>query len=340
MLERDFASYRTIALIAIGVAGAAVAWIIVFWGYWSGLGVDWSEAQKDFARDGQFLLWLVLILAQAAVWPIAIILVVPTIIAIIRAPDRPRTPDLPRAPDRPRPPGRWGEIGLSAVVFVVAALAVALLGALGPDLPDWLPAYEWKLVLLSCIGIGAALVPAIGIWKAQVALRQLLREVGDAVPDKRQLDRLLHLRSALTLFLGLLGTLLSLAVVAAAAQRQAVEAFGKRTNADYDVDTVFPTHYVTLYGLLLSLLVVLAYVPADLTLRSIVTEFRDKVVPMADLPVDPNDPNGFDPWEKRVGQRQAFADAVGPSAALSTSLTTAIVVLTPLLASLTGLIGD
>lgn len=328
MLEREFASYRTIALIAIGVAAAAVAWIIVFWGYWSGLGVDWSAAQKDFVRDGQFLLWLVLILAQAAAWPIAIILVVPTIIAIIRA------------PDPPRPPGRWGEIGLSAAVFVIAALAVALLGALGPDLPDWLPAYEWKLVLLSCIGIGAALVPAIGIWKAQVALRQLLREVGDAVPNKRQLDRLLHLRSALTLFLGLLGTLLSLAVVAAAAQRQAVQAFGKRTNADYDVDTVFPTHYVTLYGLLLSVLVVLAYVPADLTLRSIVTKFRDKVVPMADLPANPSDPNGFDPWQKRVGQRQAFADAVGPSAALSTSLTTAIVVLTPLLASLTGLIGD
>ena len=310
------AKYRPISVMLIGLVAAAFAWAIVFLGYLSDVGADWSEPQKSFAHNPKFLLWLLLILAQAALWPIVVLAVIHRIREI-----------------KAYAPGDWGEVVLSVLLFMAAAISVGLVAVLEPDLPNWLPGYDWKLSILSVIALSAALMPAIGIWKAQGALRQVLEQVGAAKPRKVHLDRLLHLKETLNLCLVLLGSLLSLAVIAAAAERQAVEAFGKLQNPSYKVDSDFPADYVTLYGLLLSVLVGLVYMPAHVTLRAVGVRFRDKLVPM----VEPSD---MDAWSKRLGERRAFEDLLNLQAGAGANLKAGIVALTPLLATLTSLIGD
>ncbi len=310
------AKYRTISMIVIGLLIAGCAWVLVFLGYFSDLLFNWSDQNKSFAHDSRLLLWLLLILAQAAVWPLIVLIVVNKIREI-----------------QDYASGNWGEVVLSALLFFAGAIAVGLVAVLGPDLPNWLPGYDWKLGILSVVGVGVALAPAVGMWKAQSALRTLLEEVGDGQPQTIHFDRLLHLKDALKLFLVSLGTLLSLAVIAAAAERRAVDGFGKLDNANYDVDGVFPTHFVTLYGLLLSALVALAYAPAHVTLRAVGVSFRDKRVPLVD-------PGNIDAWQKRLGERQSFEDLLDLRADTASNLKTGTIALAPLLASLTGLIGN
>jgi hypothetical protein len=183
--------YRTIVIIAILLVGAFLGWLVIFFGYFSNILFAWTDAHREFSRDARFLVWLLLTLIQTAAWPILFLLVIGRI-REINAYYRDNN----------------GEIFLSAVVFLLAAVAIGAGGVLGPDLPNWLPGYETKLMILTGGAITVALASAVGIWRAQGALRKVIDEIDADETGKRQLDRLLHLKEVLAVFLSTLGILL------------------------------------------------------------------------------------------------------------------------------------
>lgn len=312
--------YWTLGLMLWAAGMAAIGVIIVYLGFLSGWPWEWSPEQKTFARDAQFLLWLLLILAQLAIGPVIFFVVTETIVEI-----------------RKDAKFSWGGIVGLALAFGVPAVTIGVLGAHVPDLEvpgrgEWLPGGEWKITILSIIVVAIGLLPSIGIWTVQAALRALADSVGDDDPKKVHLDRLLHLKDALRTFLVLLGALLTIVTIAAAAQRKAVEQWGKVDNPNYVVDKIFPVEYVLLYGLMFSLLVALVYAPAHLTYVAVARRFRDRLVPL----VQPT----ADTWQARLGQRKSFDELYELQSGTGANLKAAVVALTPLLASLTGLLGD
>jgi hypothetical protein len=312
--------YLTLRLALSAALMAVIAAVIVYLGRWSDWPWEWSSEHKKFARDAQFVLWLLLILAQLAIAPAVFYVVAETIDEIRK---------YARVP--------WRGIVILAVVFGVAAVGVGILGAFEPELKvrgrgEWLPGSEWKIAALSVIVVFIGLAPAIGIWTVQGALRTVAESIGDQDPKKIHLDRLLHLKDALRLFLVLLGALLTIVVIAAAAQRKAVERWGVMAQANFDVDKIFPFEYVLLYGLLFSLLVALVYAPAHLTYVAVARRFRDRIVPL----VQPTADN----WQTRLQERKSFDELYELQSGTGTNLKASVVALTPLLASLTGLLGD
>ncbi len=312
--------YGTAWLVLASAASAATGALIVYLGYWPSWGWGWTTEQKDFGRDARFLLWLFLILSQLAIGPVIVYVVVETVREI-----------------RKYATGSRRGVAVLAAVFGGVAVTIGAVGAHVPRLAvpvrgEWLPGGAWKITALSVLVVAIGLVPSIGIWIVQGALQSLADDAGDAAPKKRHLDRLLHLKDALRLFLVLLGTLLSLAAIAAAAQRKAVERWGELGHAKYDVDAVFPVEYVMLYGLLFSALVALVYAPAHLTYVAVAHRFRDRLVPL----VQPTSPI----WQARLGERKSFEELYELQAGTGANLKASVVALTPLLASLTGLLGE
>ena len=312
------ARYQTIVLMTIALGAAALAWLLIFLGDWIGLW-HWTHENRAFASDGAFLIWLFLILGQAAAWPIVAMIVIGKI----------REVDFYYK-------GNWREVVLSSFVFGGAALAIGISGIWVQDLPRWLPGFREKLTVLTVVGVGVALLPAIGIWRVQGALRELLDDLlrkkrNDKKPDKLEIDRLLHMKDTLALYLGFLGFLLTAAIVAAGAERKAVDAWGQRTNHHYNVDMVFPSDHVLLYGLLLTLLVSLVYAPAHISYLAVGRRLRDDVVPM--LP--PSDPA----WQSRLGERASLEDVLDLRGKTDANLKAAAAVVTPLIGSLIGLIN-
>jgi hypothetical protein len=307
--------YRTSVVIVVALAGGALGWVIIFFGYWPNLLFAWTALNKHFARDPRFLFWLFLQVIQVAAWPIMFIIVTARIREI-----------------GAYSKGNYGEIALSALLFSLAALAVALVGVFAPTLPGWLPGYEAKLTLLSVLAVAVGLTAAIGLWLCQGALRKLLEQVTAANKARKQeLDRLLHLKDSLALFLLVLGTLLSLAIFAASAERRAVAVYGHRTKRHFSIEHVFPTNYIFLYGLLFSILIALAYAPAHITFQAAGRKLRDTIVPM----LEPGDPG----WQARLTERKSFEDLLELQVTTAANLRVGIAALSPLLASVTGLLS-
>jgi hypothetical protein len=301
----EVADLRSLWLILIGFAGGLTATAIVFLGFWS-----WPSHNTEFAQDGAFLIWFFLIAVQVAAWPLAVALTLGHLRRVRRV-----------------CPGGGKEVAVASSLFVLAALAVAALGVFGLDLPQWLPDYRTRILILSLLGIGTALVPAVVLLKVQVGLRTLGKH---KAPGRREIKMLLQLKEALSTSLGLLGILLSLAIVAAAAERNAVGSYTKQFDKRHDINEIFPLDYVTLYGLLLSILIAIAYAPAHISYLAVGRRFRETL-----FPVTAPDEG----WQAEVDKRTAFDGLLELGGTTGANLKTSIFVLGPLLTSLTGLLS-
>jgi len=264
----------------------------------------WDEADRSRAEDDTFGLWAAAIAAQTMVWVLAF----PAIREISR---RRRTPEA---------------AGSREVVWATAALAlvglvVAVLPPLTGELPDTIPNRGLKTFILNVVAFALAIYAARAMWFAVAELRALgsSRAAG--------LDALLlhrRLRGELQLLLRVLGALVTLAVIASAALR----AF----TASVDPDGALPAQAVVLYGVTLSLVLALIYVPAHQTMLASGGALRERIAPL--LP--PGDP-GF---EGRLGLRDRIDSFLGLDVAATVSLRAAIAILSPLLGSLVSLVPD
>ena len=345
----------TLALVV--VASAVAAALVPFW-----ILRDWDSSPESeaFVSTPQFILWVLILCGQAAIWLGAAVFVGVTL--------RTRWSDL-------RERNALG-IGLGAALasaVVLTLLAVVLLFGTRLGIYAELPAGSvpsgsaWPLAdhtakVTPLVGI-ALLIGGMaigGMWLTTVAFADLERH---AAGSTSSVTRFIELRTELTSLLAVAGVLVGLATLSSGTLRQAVIAAsdkdvyrekavsclereladpGKSTaevrrsvQADFDdlLDTYpnctqvpFDEQYILAYGLLFTGVLGLAFVPSYFFMRRAGAALRDRSYPLP----EPGDAGFFDV----VDNRNSFDTLLQTNLSATATFKAGVAILTPLAASL------
>ena len=285
-------------MLLVLLSGASFAALVIFGDiHW------WDARHRSFASaSGPFTLWAALMCAQTGLWALTLAWLLPSVRRLRRLYGRENRQ----------------ELVVSTAIILVVIVLLAVVSPLLKSQPDYVPHHSVKLGLLTVVGALVGLVAAQGIWLVRGGLTVVAR---DTVTE-RALEGYRSLQGDLQRFLGALGAILGLLVLATAAQRHAVLDFAPATSYDFEL--------VLVYGLFFSILIAAVYLPTHLTLVAVGGRLRDAFFP----PVDPSAPE----WEERTRQREQFSRLlqldVGPFGRLHASAA----ILTPLVGSLIALV--
>jgi hypothetical protein len=290
-------------LAAVGGLGLGV--LIVYFDYSS-----WGPAARQLAHSDAFLFWLGLICAQTMLYALAL----PPLLGTFRRHWRARTPASVR-----------GEVVPSALVLTVLVATLSLVPHLIGPAPDFIPRRFPKILTLTVFALFVVLIAAMAIW----LIRGRAEELGRSPTVTRsELQEYLRLRTEVEWLLGFLGAVISLAVLAGAALQRVVLDYDNSLPHSKKAD--FGTQGVILYGLVLSLLVALIYLPTFATLQRTGTHIRDSVEGLPE-PADPM-------LEARLAKRKALDELLGLQISASASFRVSAAILSPLIGSLTSLL--
>ena len=268
----------------------------------------WSVPQQSRAASGPFVLWVALVAAQAMLWAAAL----PLLVVILRRQWRNRQPHSVRR-----------EVVPSAAGFVLLIVAFALIphfvDAVHRVPTDLIPHVALRTGVLTGLAGAVALVAAISIWLIRGRVESL--EAGRKLTGA-ELRTYLQLRSDLERLLGYLGAVIGLAVLTTAALRRVVV-------QDYG-DDQFPSEVLILYGVVLTLIVALVYLPTWATMQRTGSLLRDGVVPLPEPTSDQ--------LEAQLQKRAALDDLLGLQVSASATFKAGVAILSPLLASLTSIL--
>jgi hypothetical protein len=304
---------QTSLLMATAIAGGliGVAVVLVWEPYW-------KDFQKSLANSGPFVLWVALTVAQAMLWAAAL----PSLVVILLRHWRLRRPDSVRR-----------EVVPSAVVFVLALAAFAVIPHFTRTLhtvpDDLIPGVAYRIGVLTALGGLVALAAAISIWLIRGRVEAL--EAGRKLTGG-ELRTYLGLRSDLERLLGFLGAVIGLGVLTVAALRQVVvqEYDHHQFRLVTDPPVKFPPEVLILYGVVLTLIVALVYLPTWATMQRTGSMMRDGVAPLPEPTSDQ--------LEAQLQKRAALDDLLGLRVSASASFKAGVAILSPLLASLTSLL--
>jgi hypothetical protein len=320
-----------------------------------------AEAEA-FVSTPQFVLWLLILAGQAAIWVAAGFLVLRTVCRRIRYLRRRRA--LPAA---------------SVVAIVASAVVLGLVvGFLnfGPrigfhpevassrlsigDLP--LSGHERKMPILAGTAFLIGLVAIAGMWLTAVAFQHHARR---STPRRLWVKRFIELREELTTLLAVAGVLIGLAMLSSGALREAVLAANfepayrdkvlncleldlsgsssvsdtTRATVRTDLDSLLETNphclqlqfdrrYVLAYGLLFTGALGIAFAPSFVAMRRAGARLRDLTYP---LPKPRQDDQKL---SDALAERKAFDDLLETSLRGSAAFKAGAAILTPLAASL------
>jgi hypothetical protein len=301
--EPDVVIPQTSLLMATAIAGGLIGIAIVL--VWE---PDWNSKQKMHADTGSFVLWAALIVAQAMLWASAL----PSLVMILLRHWRNRQPDLVLREVIP---------SAAAFVLVLAAFAIVphYVSALHSVPSSLIPDMTLRIGVMTTLAGIVALVAAVSIWLIRGRVEAL--EAGGTL-TVAELRTYIRLRSDLERLLGYLGAVIGLAVLATAALRRVVlQAY---------TDKPFPPEILLLYGVVLTLIVALVYLPTWATMQRTGSLLRDRVAPLPD-------PRS-DHLEAQLQKRAALEDLLGLRVSAGTSFKAGVAILSPLLASLTSLL--
>ena len=284
-----------------------------------------TPASAAFVATPEFVLWLLILCAQASFWVLALGFVAGTVWR--------RRRDL-----RARgllTPGSVVALGASLVVLVVFPALLVLSPADTPlrhvpvkhEFP--LADNELKVTAIVVVGLAIGFLAIVGMWAATMALNRLLP---NGPPSAALLGRFLALRREIGSLLAVAGTLVGLATLSAGALRLAVLAaneephFAKGPGEELE----FASGYVLAYGLFFSGLLAIAFAPSFLAMRAAGDRLRDAAHPL----VAPNDPGFADTVAKRNGLDAVLQTNLSASATFKAGAA----ILTPLASSLLALV--
>jgi hypothetical protein len=355
--DRGLAALSPGALALLVVVSAVVVALIPFW-----ILRDWNSSPESeaFVSTPQFILWVLILCGQAAIWVGAAAFVVTTL--------RTRWRDLQH---RSALGAGAGAALASAVVLTLLAVVLLFGTRLGiyADLPPgsapsgstW-PLAHHTTKMAPLVGTAFLLggLAIAGMWLTAAAFADLER---DAARGSGSVTRFLELRSELTALLAVAGVLVGLATLSSGALREAVIAVrdkdvyreravscleqelaepGKsaaevrRTvQAEFDdlLDTYpsctqvpFDQEYVLAYGLLFTGVLGLAFAPSYLFMRRAGAELRDSSYPLP----EPGDARFFE----IVDNRSAFDALLQTNLSATATFKAGVAILTPLAASL------
>jgi hypothetical protein len=192
----------------------------------------------------------------------------------------------------------------------------------GPDLRNQVfPHQHVKVWSLTGVALVLALGACVSIW----LIRGRLGELRSGASD-REIELFIEFRSELERLLGILGAVIGLAVLSTAALRQVVLEYATHRHPKAS----FPPDYPVLYGLILSLVVALAYLPTYLALLQEGSDLRDRAAPLR----APSEPD----FEAVIAKRKTLTDLLSLDISASTSFRVGATILSPLFAALISLL--
>jgi hypothetical protein len=323
--------------------------------FWVLRRADATAASEAFVSSPEFVVWVLILCGQAAVWVGAAAYVIATVVRRVR--------DLRAQDALPRAAVAAIAIAAAGIALVTVLLLFGDRLGLYPDyegprgLPkgsEWpLYAHQAKVTPFVATAILIGILAIAGMWLTAVGFARLAR---GAPASRERVQRFVALRAELTTLLAVTALLIGLATLASGALREAVLAENRlpayrdaaigciadaggesatSVRARFDelsetypecLEWQFDRRYVLAYGLLFSAVLALAFAPVFIVMRRAGDRLRDDTYVLP----DPSDPKFFDSVEKR----RAF------DALLQTNLSSTIVfkagaaILTPLAASL------
>ena len=284
-----------------GAVGGWLLGLVVLFGDYP----TWDKTSRELANDGPFILWTIALAAQTMAWVLAL----PLIHAIWRR-------------RRSRAAARGTEMRAATLALLLFGLAIAFVPLLiGSELPATVPHRSLKLTLLNIAGFAIAIYAARAIWYAVYELRRL---GASSAADLSALERHRSLRVDLEHLLGVLGALVSLGVIASAGLHA--------LTVHVDAKHALPVQSVIAYGIVLSVILALTYFPAHLTMLQVGGKLRDRIAPTLEV----GDPGFGD----RLDERARLDHSLGLDVPAGVRFRGAVVILGPLLGSLTSLIPE
>src|SRR3954467_2149673 len=239
----------------------------------------WSDEARVFARRPEFLIWLAVVCVMVASFAIGGVFVFRALRRLWRYGD-----------------GHWREIATSAALVFGAMLAFAIVSRRSAT--QWhgfvFPGMPVKTALLVWLGVVVALGAAIGMWLVHAALERLFDD--EVTPPGSLLVRFADLQSQIKALVAIQGAVLGGAILSAGALRNAVLAAPRHPD--------FPSEYVLIYGVFLSGLVALCFVPTQARVSALGRRLRNRWL------ADPPSPAGPE-WSEWYGRRTAVGEMLG-----------------------------
>lgn len=293
--ETDFISLDPLWSMLLAVAGFLVGVGIMSFDAWA------SARSRSFMDSFSGRFWILLIGAQTAFWAVVAI---PLWSGLRRF----------RETFRQELRGSLLRIVLFAGIFLALLFAAPRATRLSIDNP--LVGHVWKINLLTAISALAIAIPAlVGMFWVRV----LASSFDPKDEAERDSPRYLLLRDSLHRLLQLVGAVVALSTLGTGALRQALFANGRADAA------TFPPEGVLLWGAGATILVMLAYVPAYVTLRAAGQRLVMQLLPMPPL--------GTESWFAWNSKRKELNDFLQLDRNLGDQLQASIFILAPLLSA-------
>ncbi len=298
--SRVWSSPPTYVVMLAAVLGAGVGAAMLFADWRS-----WPVEAQALAHSSQFILWASLICAQTTLWTLASVPVVATL-----------------RRHRKGWKNHGAEIVISSLLLVCIVIGITVVSILQLGIPrDIIPHSYPKVWSLTVVALLLGLLASISIWLIRGRLAELRTGSG-----KKEVELYIEFRGDLERLLGILGAVVGLAVLAAAALRRVVLEYAAMNHPNVN----FPGEYPLLYGLLLSVVLALIYLPTYLALLEAGSDLRNRAAPL----LEPAD-QGF---EAAVAKRRTLTDLLGLEVSASTSLRAGVAILSPLIGALVSLL--
>jgi hypothetical protein len=245
-LDRTLASWKPQSLLLLAVFGSTCGVLLLL------LNVSGTDRSATFIASEGFLPWAGVVATQFGFWSVVSVSLWREVISTYRT----------------TAPGK--AIWLVPAVMVTALVGLALLSPARNV--DWPLAWHQPkaLIMTTAAAVGVGLPALFGMPIVADPVRRLPRE--GMTPQN--IDGALTARAQIRRLLAVAGLAIGLAVLASAALHNA-------TVPSFITEEAFPAIDVLLYGAFFSVLLIVVYVPAQLSLHRYCLDICDQFIPVA-----------------------------------------------------------
>jgi hypothetical protein len=291
-LGRWVASQGPAGSSVLAAIGGAIAFGIVY------ADSPFPSTAARLTNSGAYFLWLVFWCAQTAMW----FALLPTLAGAVRE----LSPYWPES--------RRHVLGVTVTFALLVTVPIVVGGRIHRLTVD-VPHYRAKLLLITAIGLSAALLGAAAIALIFSASQIAIRTRGDVAPE--EVEHFFRLRTLLQRLLMIEAAIWGAAILTTGTLSHAVN----QIHGPGD----FPREELIAFGTYLSAVVALLYAPAYIRLRALGSELRDRLVPLE---------GSGETLTKSLNDRRSLESLLGLDVTAGANFQNGLVILAPLVIGL------